>query len=178
MTRASIVSRRRLLQQAAGAAAWLAAGKARASPDVRAWPAGRTAPVLLLNDLGGKAWSLAALRGRPVLLNFWASWCEPCRNEMPALDLMALRYESAGLVALTVNFKDGLTAIQRFLDAVPLTLPVLPDRDGAVAKAWGVTLFPTTLLIDRRGLPRTVVRGEVDWTGAEGRALVEPLLAG
>jgi len=82
-----------------------------------------------------------------------------------------------GLAVLTVNFKDGAPAVRRFLEAVPLTLPVLMDRDGAVARAWGVTVFPTTLMISRRGRPVAIVRGEVDWTGPAGRTLVEQLLA-
>ena len=168
---------RRLALQAGLAA--LAGRAAAAAPghDVQAWPASRAVPPLALSDLDGRPWTLASLRGRPVVLNFWATWCEPCRAEMPSLDLMALQHEPDGLAVLTVNFKDGAPAVRRFLDAVPLTLPVLMDRDGAVARAWGVTVFPTTLMISRRGRPVSIVRGEVDWTGPAGRTLVEQLLA-
>jgi thiol-disulfide isomerase/thioredoxin len=168
--------RRRALQFAALGLITAASG-ARAAYEQRAWPKARPAPPLALSDLDGRPWTLAALRGRPVMLNFWASWCEPCRAEMPSLDLLAARHEHDGLVVLTVNFKDGELAIRRFLDAVSLTLPVLLDRDGAAARAWDVTMFPTTLLIDRRGSPHSVVRGEVDWTGEDGRTIVALLLA-
>jgi thiol-disulfide isomerase/thioredoxin len=176
MTMPSRASRRFALQLGATGLIVLS-GAARAGSEQRAWPSARPAPLLALSDLDGRAWTLAALRGRPVMLNFWASWCEPCRAEMPSLDLLAARHERDGLVVLTVNFKDGVDTIRRFLDAVPLTLPVLLDRDGAVARAWGVSVLPTTLLIDRHGQPRGTVRGEVDWTGGDGRAIVEPLLA-
>lgn len=168
---------RRVVLRAMAGAALLPAGAARASFELLPWPPSRPVPPLSLTDLEGRPWSLPGLRGRPLVLNFWASWCEPCRAEMPSLDLMALKYEREGLAVLTVNFKDGAQTVRRFLDVVPLSLPVLMDRDGAVAKAWGVNVFPTTLLISRRGAPVGIVRGEVEWTGADGKRLIESLLA-
>lgn len=175
MDPSSRLARRTLLR--AGAAALLAqAPAARASFEVRPWPPSRAVPPLSLSDLDGRTWSLAALHGRPVVLNFWATWCEPCRAEMPSLDLMALKHERDGLVVLTINFRESAPTIRRFLDAVPLSLPVLLDRDGAAARAFAVAVFPTTLMVSRRGRPLAEVRGEVDWTGADGRALVESLI--
>ncbi len=168
---------RRVALRAMAGAMLLPAGAARASFELLPWPPSRAVPPLSLTDLDGRPWSLQALRGRPVVLNFWASWCEPCRAEMPSLDLMALKYEREGLAVLTINFKDGAQTVRRFLEAVPLSLPVLMDRDGAVARAWGVNVFPTTLLVSRRGSPVGVVRGEVEWNGAEGKRLIESLLA-
>lgn len=176
MVLAAPLSRRLALRALAGAAL-LNAGAARASFELLPWPPSRGVPPLSLTDLDGRPWSLQALRGRPVALNFWASWCEPCRAEMPSLDLMALKYEREGLAVLTVNFKDGAQTVRRFLEAVPLSLPVLMDRDGSVAKAWGVNVFPTTLLVSRRGAPVGIVRGEVEWNGADGKRLIESLLA-
>jgi len=168
---------RRAALRALAAVLLMPAGAARAAFEVLAWPASRAVPELALTDLDGRSWSLQSLRGQPVVLNFWATWCEPCRAEMPSLDLMALKHERDALVVLTINFKEAVPTVRRFLEAVPLTLPVLLDRDGVAARAWGVTVFPTTLLISRRGQPRGIVRGEVDWTGADGRALIEALLA-
>ncbi len=167
---------RRTLLRGAAAGLLAGAGAARASFDLRPWPPSSGAPALRLVDLDGRDWSLAQLHGRPVMLNFWATWCEPCRAEMPSLDLMALKYEREGLVVLTVNFRESAPAIRRFLDAVPLSLPVLLDRDGAAARAFGVAVFPTTLMVSRQGRPVAEVRGEVDWTGSDGRKLVEALL--
>ena len=143
---------------------------------VRPWPAGRPTPALALNDLDGKAWTLASLKGRPVILNFWASWCEPCRAEMPSLELLATRHERAGLAILAVNYKEPLPKIQRFLEVLPFSLPILLDPDGDAASLWTPRVFPTTVLIGRDGVPRQSVIGELDWMDGTASALIEPLL--
>lgn len=144
---------------------------------LRDWPPGQAVPALHLNDLDGKAWSLADLRGRAVLLNFWATWCEPCRAEMPSLQALAHRRAGDGLVALTVNYQESEPTIRRFLERTPIALPVLLDRDGAAAKAWTPRVFPSTVLIDRGGRPRRVVVGEVDWNGEAPTQWMADLLA-
>lgn len=144
---------------------------------VRPWPAGKPTPAFALSDTEGKAWSLEALQGKPLLLNFWASWCEPCRTEMPSLELLATRHERAGLVVLAINYQEALPAIRRFLELQPVSLPILLDPDGATAAAWTPRVFPATVLVDRSGVPRAQVLGGLDWLGADARALVEPLLA-
>jgi thiol-disulfide isomerase/thioredoxin len=144
---------------------------------VRPWPSGRPAPALGLTDLDGKVWNLAALQGRVVVLNFWASWCEPCRAEMPSLELLAAQHERDGLTILAVNYKEPLPTIKRFLDALPFSLPILLDRDGNATGDWTPRIFPTTVLIDRSGVPRQSVLGELEWNGPVARGLIEPLLA-
>jgi thiol-disulfide isomerase/thioredoxin len=160
-----------------GAAMMVLPQFAKAAHMVRPWPAGKAVPPLKLTDLDGKTWSLDALKGHPVLLNFWASWCEPCRAEMPSLELLATRDEAAGLVVLSVNFQEPLPTIRRFLDTLPFSLPILLDRDGDAASAWTPRVFPTTVLIDRNGVPRSSVIGELDWMASDAKTLVEPLLA-
>ncbi len=150
---------------------------ARSFEQVRDWPRGKPAPPLALDRLDGTPWTLAALRGQVVLLNFWASWCAPCRAEMPSLELLATRHEAAGFAVVAIDFQETLPAIRRFLDAVPFTLPIVLDRDGAAARAWTSRVFPTSVLIDRTGQPRRSVLGELDWTGDVARALVDPLVA-
>ena len=152
-------------------------GLARAAYLVRPWPEGKVAPALGLVDMDGKPWSLAALKGQPVLLNFWASWCEPCRAEMPSLELLATRHERAGLAVLAVNYQEDTPKIKRFLDVLPFSLPILLDKDGAATGAWTQRVFPTTVLIDRFGAPRSSVIGELDWMGPVARDLLHPLLA-
>jgi thiol-disulfide isomerase/thioredoxin len=98
-----------------------------------------------------------------VLLNFWASWCEPCRQEMPSLEWLAVRRRDQGLQVMAINFRETDAAVRRFLEPMAFSLPVLRDRDGAAAKAFGVRVFPSTVLIDRRGRARSVVVGECDW---------------
>lgn len=149
---------------------------ARASYQVREWPAGQPTPALQLSDLDDKRWTLEPLRGRAVLLNFWATWCEPCRAEMPSLQALARRHDSDGLTVVTVNYRESEPAIRRFVDANKIMLPVLLDRDGAAARAWTPRVFPSTVLIDRSGRPRRVVVGEIDWAGDEARRLIEELL--
>jgi len=141
------------------------------------WPRNRPTPPLTLPQSNGTPRSLVALRGRPVLLNFWASWCEPCRAEMPSLELLAARHEADGLVVLAVNHRETDGAVERFVSQTGLGLPVLRDRDGAAALAFGVRVYPTTVAIGREGRARFLVVGEVDWQGADARRWVESLLA-
>ncbi|HEU5295968.1 MAG TPA: TlpA disulfide reductase family protein [Burkholderiaceae bacterium] len=158
-----------------GAALGLATG-ARAH-QLRPWQSTTPAPPLSLSDLDGRTWDLPALRGRAVVLNFWATWCEPCREEMPSLQALAKRHHADPMVVLTVNYQESEPGIRRFLERVPLALPVLLDRDGAATKAWTPRVFPTTVLIDRSGRPQHQVVGAVDWAGDEARRWVAELLA-
>ena len=152
-------------------------GVAHAAHVIQPWAPGKPTPQLDLVDLDGNTWNLAALRGQVVVLNFWASWCEPCRAEMPSLELLATRHERRGLTVLAVNFKETVPAIKRFLEIAPVSLPILLDRDGDSAAAWTRRMFPSTVLIDRNGIARTTVVGELDWMGTVARDLIEPLLA-
>jgi thiol-disulfide isomerase/thioredoxin len=155
----------------------VAALNARGAHLVRPWPTGRPAPRLELEELDGRLWSLAGVRGQPVVMNFWATWCEPCRSEMPSLELLAQRHERDGVVVVAVNYQEPITAIKRFLEVQPVTLPILLDRNGDATSAWTPRVFPTTVLVDRQGQPQNLVLGELDWTGGEARQLMQALLA-
>jgi thiol-disulfide isomerase/thioredoxin len=144
---------------------------------LRPWDGSRAAPPFSLTDLDGKSWDLAALQGRAALLNFWATWCEPCREEMPSLETLARRHRADPVVVLTVNYRETEAGIRRFFERVPLSLPVLLDRDGSVTRAWTPRVFPTTVSIDRNGRPRHQIVGAVDWAGDEARQWVDDLLA-
>jgi thiol-disulfide isomerase/thioredoxin len=152
---------------------------AQAGPgyDAHPWPRKQPVPSGSMTDLQGSEWRLPALRGRAVLLNFWASWCEPCKEEMPSLQALADRHADR-LVVLTINLKESPEAIARFVHSSGLRLPVVRDADGSLARAWGVRIYPSTVLIESKGRVRSVVRGGLDWAGAEGLTLVEPLLPG
>jgi thiol-disulfide isomerase/thioredoxin len=174
-------TRRQLLQAALAAASSTvltgASAQSLCGPacEVSPWPGPLSAFSLI--DTSGKTWRLDDLKGRAVLLNFWASWCEPCRAEMPSLQALAERHGPDKLVVLTVNFKEGAGTAQRFVQRANLQLPVLLDPLGQTAKQWGARAFPTTILIGADGRVRGVVRGEVDWLSPQAAKLVEPLLA-
>jgi thiol-disulfide isomerase/thioredoxin len=158
------------------AAAMLAPFGARAGHQVREWPARQPLPAFALNDLEQKTWRIAELRGQAVMLNFWATWCEPCRAEMPALEALVARHRGDALVVLTVNFRESEATIRRFLEQQPVALPILLDPTGHTTKAWTPGVFPSTVLIDRQGRPRRTVVGEFDWSGSEARAWTNELI--
>jgi len=156
-----------LLAPALGSLASLAHGQGQLNQ--RAWPARQAAPLLTLERWEGAPWTLAAQLGKPVLLNFWASWCEPCRSEMPSLELLATRHEAQGLQLLAVNYRETDAAVRRFIETTALSLSVLRDRDGGAAKAFGVRTFPSTVAINRRGQVLSIAVGECDWASAAAR---------
>jgi thiol-disulfide isomerase/thioredoxin len=156
-------------------AAWAVESAPGPGYEVQSWAARRPVPTLQATDLAGQVWRLAEMRGRVVLINFWASWCEPCRAEMPSLQRLGALHPQE-LVVLAVNFKEPTAKVQQFVRRTDLTLPVLQDPLGEMARAWGVTIFPSTVLIDANGKVRGVLRGELDWTGSEADRLLAPLL--
>lgn len=158
------------------AATALPAAAAAPGHEWRPWPPKRALPPLALPVLDGTRWQLADQRGRVVVVNFWATWCEPCRAEMPSLQRLAARHAQDGLAVVAVNYRETLATIRRFVEAAELALPVLLDADGAAALAWTPRIFPSTVLIGRNGRPAGVVVGEIDWEGASARALLVPLL--
>ena len=142
----------------------------------RPWPAGKATPALVLPAWEGPPWRLLDARGTVVVINFWASWCEPCRAEMPSLELLEQRHERDRLKVVAVNFRETDGTIRRFLDATPVSLTLLRDVDGSAARAWQVRVFPTTVVIDRQGRARFSVTGEVDWTGPMAREWIRSIL--
>jgi len=144
--------------------------------EVRPWPASQAVPALRGVDLQGQTWQLADLRGRAVLVNFWATWCEPCLAEMPSLQALAKLHGSGELLVLTVNFKESATIAQRFAQRTDMDLPILIDPNGQLAKAWEVNVFPSTALIASNGKVQGIVRGGLDWTGPAALKLIAPLL--
>ncbi len=157
-----VLSRRHLCLAFAASAV---TAPARAQHVAKPWPAGRAVPPMAGTDLQGKSWDLAALHGRAVLINFWATWCAPCKEEMPTLQTLA-ELEGERLAVLAVNVREPLPRVQRYAQSAGLTFPILPDPRGEITRAWDMKVFPTTVLVDGRGRPQRVVSGAVDWTGA------------
>ena len=171
------MQRRCLLAAGAAACVLPASCTVQAEPgyEVQPWPTNKAVPAQLGVDAAGRIWSLADLGGRALLINFWASWCEPCREEMPSLQRLAAS-QAADLQVLTVNFKDPLASAQRFISQSGLQLPVLRDQEGALTRQWGVRVFPSTVLVDANGVVRSTARGAIDWTGPAAQRLIQPLL--
>lgn len=168
-------SRKQLLAVTGGfSAAWLARNAlallAAAVWFAQAAAASELKPVPPLKPPSGGdqrlAQAVAQHRGKPVLVNFWASWCVPCRDEMPALQRLAARWQSRGLAVLTVVVADNARRAEEFLwEVLPgeETLPLLDDHEQSLGRAWQVRVLPTTLILDRRH--RIVARGQgaIDW---------------
>lgn len=125
---------------------------------------------------GGKA-MLSSLRGRVVLLHFWASWCPPCRQEMPELTAVAAHYgKGLTLLAVDADSSDGKGAA-KFVATHDITLPIALDADDKVHRRYGVRALPTTYLIDRQGKIVGRIVGSRDWNSPAARRLIQGLLA-
>jgi len=171
-----------LLGGAVGAAAYWSrvapVGRAATFPVTR--PADPTAASdFELLDLSGRPVRLRDFRGRVVLLNFWATWCAPCREEMPALETLARDLGPRGLTVVGVNFKETRRQVEAFRKEHALGFPILLDGDGRVTAGYQVFALPVTVLVDRRGMLAGTVLGVRDWVGPDaraylGRLLVEP----
>jgi cytochrome c biogenesis protein CcmG, thiol:disulfide interchange protein DsbE len=153
----------------------LACGLVHAEAEIRPWKGGAT-PALKLRDLQDKSVDLAAMKGRVVLVNFWATWCEPCRDEMPALERLRAKLKGRSFELVTVNFGESDATVTRFLAKLNVSLPVLLDPVKEAADAWKVRGLPMTFLIDAGGATRYWSFGEQDWSQGEPFRVVESLV--
>jgi len=123
-------------------------------------------PPLVLKDLNGREHRLGDYKGKVVVVNFWATWCEPCLQEMPSFNRLKARIDDRAFVILAVNMAEGEARIGEFLKRVPVNFPVLLDRDGAVSRTWRARLLPYTVVIDPQQRIRYTALGELDWSAA------------
>jgi cytochrome c biogenesis protein CcmG/thiol:disulfide interchange protein DsbE len=151
--------------------------RTRAVANVAGLP-GEDAPALALDRLGGDGEvSLASFRGKAVVVNFWASWCEPCEEESPRLEAAWQRYRDDGVVVLGVDAHDFRSEAADFVERFELTYPMAHDGPGRTLRAFGIAGFPETLFVDRAGRIVEWVQGPVsDEELARGiaRALEQP----
>jgi len=119
------------------------------------------APDFTLGTLQGEQLKLSDLRGKIIVVNFWATWCPPCRAETPALETSYRLYKELDVVILGVNLtdQDSLKDVESFVEEFSLTYPILLDRNGAIALLYQLNGLPTTFFVDRKGVIRTVVVG-------------------
>jgi len=145
---------------------------------LRPWPAGQATPALKLVDLDGQAWDLAQLRGKVVVVNFWAGWCGPCVQELPVLGALSQRSAWRGKVAVVgVNYKESLDAIKAFTAERAIAYPVLRDRSGEMFKTWTAGVMPATILVDRQGRARWRSAGEIGPGDTALQRSIDALLA-
>jgi len=112
-----------------------------------------------LNSLAGQSVALSQFKGNVVLVNFWATWCGPCQQEMPLLDQMYKKYKPAGFTLLGVNVDKEAPAVKELLSRKPVSFPVLLDPENSVSRAYHVADMPSSVIIDRKGNVRYVHRG-------------------
>lgn len=120
---------------------------------------GEPGPDFELEDLRGQTISLRNLRGSPVMLNFWATWCPACRAEMPYLQQTYEEWSDKGLVLLAINIGESRATIEQFMLSNNLSLPVLLDIREVVARKYNITAIPTTLFIDKDGIIQEKIIG-------------------
>jgi peroxiredoxin len=159
-----MISLQRLLRQSAGVSgpmrvAFAALIALAASTAPAALAPASTAPDFTLHVMDGPNLRLKEQRGRVVMVNFWATWCGPCRQEMPQLNRLYEKYKASGFVLLGVNVDDDQHKAAEVAAKLGVTFPVLLDTDKAVSKLYDLSTMPSTVLIDRDGKVRYVHRG-------------------
>lgn len=134
---------------------------------------GKPAPPFSLTDLSDAEETLSSYKEKVVLINFWATWCIPCRIEMPSLNRLYQKYEERGFVVLGISNDRSRKMAENFLSKTPVDFPVLLDSNLRVAREYRVFAYPTTLLVDREGILREKFLGERDWMNPELSRIVE-----
>jgi len=150
------------------------AARAAAQP-LKPW-GGVVTPPLELADLDGKTHRLADYRGQVVLVNFWATWCKPCRDEMPSIERLRAALQGRPFAVLAVNVGESAEKARGFAASMPLGFPLLLDRDMKASRAWGARVLPATFVLGPDGVARYSHLGELDWAQPEVRAQMEKLM--
>ena len=146
-----------------------------AAGELKTLPA-KPAAALALPSLDGADVNLEKLRGRVVLVNFWAVWCPPCRKEMPSMQRLAAKLGDRPFTILGVNVGESPDDIRAFLKQVPVSFPILLDSEGERLKPWQVFAFPTSYVVDKRGRLRLGLFGSIEWDSPDVVARLEALL--
>ncbi|HZF19596.1 MAG TPA: TlpA disulfide reductase family protein [Burkholderiales bacterium] len=146
-----------------------------AGGELKPWSGGAT-PSLALRDLQGKEHKLADYRGKVVVLNFWATWCDPCREEMPSMQRLQDKLAGKPFAILAIDYGEGAPRINDFLKKIPVRFTVLLDRDTSAAAAWKVKVLPTTLVLDPQQRIRYSVVGDLEWDSQSVEDTIKKLL--
>jgi len=147
---------------------------AQAQP-LKPW-SGAATPALELASLDGKPQRLADFRGRVVLVNFWATWCAPCLEEMPSIERLRRSLDERSFAVLAVNVGEGPRVAGDFAGKMGLGFNFLLDRDMKTSKAWGARVLPATFIVDPQGKVRYSYYGAIDWSRADVRDAISRLI--
>ncbi len=126
-----------------------------------------SSPEFNLTDMQGKKHSLSDYQGNIVLLQFWATYCTPCRKEMPTMNSLIKKMDGKPFKILTVNMAEAKPDIQKFIDQVPVDFPVLLDSDGAILSQWKVFAAPANFILDKKGNILFTLYGGIEWDSEE-----------
>jgi peroxiredoxin len=138
---------------------------------------GDEAPNFQLRDMKGRMVALSDLRGKVVLLNFWATWCGPCRIEMPAMEQLYRAYPRKDFEILAISTDaQGMAVTRPFQQENQLTFPILHDADFRIGLAYGARTLPMTFMVDRQGIVRQQIFGARDWGAPEAHQLIQMLV--
>jgi peroxiredoxin len=143
--------------------------------DLKSWAGGAT-PALELEDIEGKVHRLSDYRGSAVLVNFWATWCTPCREEMPSIEALRAALQGKRFVVLAVNVGESGRSARDFAGTMTLGFPLLLDRDARTSKAWGARILPASFVVGPDGRIRYSYLGALDWASLEVRTAIESLV--
>ena len=149
---------------------------ARAATPALTAVSAKPAPKLVLNDTNGGVHDIASYRGKVVLVNFWATWCEPCRYEMPSIQRLRDKLAARPFAVLLVNVDEPDARVRRFLEETKLDLPVVLDQNKTATRAWSVRVMPTSFVVGPDGRLRYRVVGDIDWSGEQAVRAVTDLL--
>jgi peroxiredoxin len=145
--------------------------------DLAVYRAGTRPPLFSGTTLHARQLSLTDLRGKVVVVNFWASWCVECRQEIPAMERLHRELARRGLVIVGINVKEDRGTVERFAAMMGLTFPLVMDPDGRTQHLYGVVGIPTSVVVGRDGRAVALGIGPRNWESPPARALIEALLA-
>ena len=133
-------------------------------------------PDLALKALTGEIRNLNDYKGKVILVNFWATWCPPCRREMPSMQRLKEKMSGRSFVILGVDSAEQREEVEEFLKLVKIDFPILLDPDTAATRRWKVFALPTSFLVDRKGKVRYSISGPTEWDEGEAVQIIESLL--
>lgn len=138
---------------------------------------GQPAPEFTFRDQSGRGRSLSELRGKVVLVNFWATWCPPCLDEMPSMQQLQRRMANQPFEMLALSVDDSWQTVNRFMKNNAFTLPVYADFDKRISTLYGTHMWPETYIVDKKGRIAYKVVGPKDWTSSEVLKFLDVLVA-